>query len=377
MTLKTLAAAALGWLLTAPPLGAANSDTAPAADVAPAPTPSAKPGKSPKLKPVPVPRKEYPAFGQIERLDPALDDLIPPDAVLEKLAGGFEWAEGPVWNRKTQTLLFSDVPRNVVFEWKEDHGTRDYLFPSGYTGTLRRGGEPGSNGLILDAHNRLVLCQHGDRRVARWDPDTRQFVTLAQYYLHRRFNSPNDLVYNSKGDLYFTDPPYGLLQGNQDPLKELVFNGVYLLRRNGEVVLLSTELPYPNGIALSPDEKTLYVAVSDRSRPSIAAFDVKADGTVENGRIFFDAIPLLPGRKGLPDGLKVDYYGNLFATGPGGVLVLTPEGKHLGTIDTGEATANCAWGDDGSTLYITADMYLCRVKTTTKGLGFGRPKKKR
>lgn len=342
------------------------------------PPKKAAPKKAEGQKPAPAavapketapPKKEYPTFGQIERLDPELDKLIPPTNKLEKLAGGFAWAEGPVWDPKSDTLLFSDVPRNVVFQWKEALGIRDYLYPSGYTGTRGRGGEPGSNGLTLDAEGRLVLCQHGDRQVARLERDGR-VTPLARYYLDRRFNSPNDLVYHANGDLYFTDPPYGLEGGNKDPQKELLFNGVYLLRKSGEVVLLSAELAFPNGIALSPDEKTLYVAVSDPARPVIMAYGVKADGTIEKGRVFFNAAPLTPGRKGLPDGLKVDVNGNLFATGPGGVLVISPLGKHLGTINPGEATANCAWGGNGSTLYLTANIYLCRIQTSTKGKGF-------
>jgi len=309
----------------------------------------------------------YPTLGSIERLDPALDSLLPAGAQIEKLAGGFEWAEGPVWNRRSKTLLFSDVPRNVVFEWKEAVGTRDFLYRSGFTGTLTRSGEPGSNGLTFDSEVRRVLCMHGDRMVARLE-EHGKITVLAADYLNRRLNSPNDLVLNAKGDLYFTDPPYGLAKQNEDPNKELLFNGVYLLRRTGELVLLTRDLTFPNGVALSPDEKTLYVAVSDPARPAIMAYPLRPDGTCEAGHVFFDAAPLMAaGGKGLPDGLKVDLQGNLFATGPGGVLVLSPAAKHLGTIRTGEATANCAWGDDGSMLYITADMYLCRVKTTTKG----------
>ncbi|MCX7590063.1 MAG: SMP-30/gluconolactonase/LRE family protein, partial [Kiritimatiellae bacterium] len=257
-------------------------------------------------------KKVYPTIGTIERFDQAVDVLVAPDAHIEKLVGGLEWAEGPVWDKKTKTLLFSDVPRNVVFQWKEGIGTRDFLYPSGYTGSESRGGEPGSNGLTFDSDHYLVLCQHGDRRVARYIPG-HGFVTLAEYYLDRRFNSPNDLVYKSNGDLYFTDPPYGLEKLNDDPRKELLFNGVYLLRRNGEVVLLTRELTFPNGIAFSPDEKTLYVAVSDQTRPVIMAYEVKQDGTLGVGRVFFDASQLLAGRKGLPDGLKVDVRGNLFA----------------------------------------------------------------
>ena len=311
--------------------------------------------------------RQYPSMGSIERLDPALDALIAPDAKIERLADGFDWSEGPVWVRDGGYLLFSDVPKNVVHKWDPRSGSvSDHLRPSGYTGSTPRGGEPGSNGLTLDSMGRLVLCQHGDRQVARVDPGGKWSV-LAKAYQGKRFNSPNDLCYDRSGNLYFTDPPYGLEGKNNDPKKEIPFNGVYLLRKSGELVLLTKEFTFPNGIALSPDEKTLYVAQSDPDKPIIQAMDVKPDGTVANSRLLFDAAHLREGRKGLPDGLKVDTKGNIFTTGPGGVLILSPEGKHLGTIATGEATANCGWGGDGSDLYVTADMYLCRVKTKTKG----------
>jgi gluconolactonase len=334
----------------------------------PAPTPAGTTTAKPKAQPQsakPSP-KNYPTLGQIERLKPAVNSLIPPDARIEKLAGGFQWAEGPVWRRKTGTLLFSDVPRNVVFEWKEGTGTRDYLYRSGYTGSPKRGGEPGSNGLTLDSQGRLVLCMHGDRQVARMDADGKMTV-LAQYWNSRRLNSPNDLAFHPNGDLYFTDPPYGLEKLDRDPLKELLFNGVYLRRTSGELVLLIRDLTFPNGIAFSPDERTLYVAVSDPANPVIMAYPVKTDGTLDKGGVLFNASALTADRKGLPDGLKVDIKGNVFATGPGGILIISPSGDHLGTLLTGEPTANCAWGDDGSTLYITAGQYLCRVHTLTKG----------
>lgn len=308
----------------------------------------------------------YPAMGSIERLDPALDKLLAADAKIELLAGGFQWSEGPVWVKSGEYLLFSDVPRNIVFRWKEGERTSDFLLPSGYTLPQARGGEPGSNGLTLDHRGRLVLCQHGDRRVARLNPDN-TFTPLARYYNHRRFNSPNDLTFKANGDLYFTDPPYGLEKLNDDPAKELMINGVYRLKPNGEITVLTRDLTFPNGIAFSPDEKTLYVAVSDSNNPVIMSYSVNADGTLSNGRVFFDTSKLASGRKGVPDGLKVDVKGNLFATGPGGVLMVSPEGKHLGTINTGEPTANCAWGNDGTVLYITANDKLCRVKTTTRG----------
>jgi gluconolactonase len=312
---------------------------------------------------------DFPTTGTIERLDPAFDALVPPAAKLELLEKDkFVWSEGPVWVPDGKYLLFSDIPRNQVWKWKEGEGLSVALKPSGYSGTAAfTGREPGSNGLLLDKEGRLVLCQHGDRRVARREKDG-SFTTLADRYEGKRLNSPNDACFHSNGDLYFTDPPYGLPKQMTDPGKELDFQGVYRLSAKGELTLLTKEMSRPNGIALSPDEKTLYVANSDGQKPVWMAFDVKPDGTVANGRVFFDATPLRkPGRPGGQDGLKVDRAGNLFATGPGGVVVLSPQGKHLGTIVTGVPTANCAWGDDGSVLYMTANKDLCRIKTATKG----------
>lgn len=305
-------------------------------------------------------------LGTIERLDPALDSLIPTNAVIEKLAEGFDWSEGPVWRSSDDSLLFSDVPQNTVFAWKPGE-VREFLKPSGReTPSVPGQREPGSNGLTFDGQERLVLCQHGDRRIARLEPDGSK-TPLVESFEGKRFNSPNDLVYRSNGDLYFTDPPYGLPQLDKDPAKELPFQGVFRLATDGTLTLLTRELSFPNGLAFSPDEKTLYVANSDPQRAIWMAFEVKPDGTLGSGREFYDATPLRKGRRGLPDGMKVDCQGNLFATGPGGVLIFSPDGRHLGTLNTGEATANCAWGDDGATLYITADSYLCRVKTATKG----------
>ena len=307
-------------------------------------------------------------LGTIERLDPAMDDLLPKSAAMEKLAEGFNWSEGPVWMPEGY-LLFSDVPMNTIFKWDERKSISIFLQPSGYTGTTPRAGEPGSNGLTRDKQGRLIACQHGDRRVARWENG--KFVTVADRYDGKRFNSPNDAVVKSNGDIYFTDPPYGLPMNVNDPTKEISFQGVYRVSMDGKVTLLTDEVTRPNGLAFSPDEKTLYVASSDPNKAIWMSYPVKPDGTLGAGKVLFDSTAMRSNtRKGLPDGLKVDRKGNLWATGPGGVLVISPEGKHLGTLATGEATANCGWGDDGSTLYITADMYLCRVKTKTKGAGW-------
>jgi gluconolactonase len=311
---------------------------------------------------------------RIERLDPALDRLIEPTATIEILAEGFDWSEGPVWVKDGGFLLFSDVPGNVVHRWREGEGAKPYLTPSGYTGSEPRGGEMGSNGLAIDDEGRLVLAQHGDRRIARMDAPLSApapaFTSLAERIEGRRFNSPNDLVFRRDGDLYFTDPAYGLERQWDDPGRELPYAGVFRRSAAGEVTLLTREMTRPNGLAFSPDESRLYVTQSDPEAAIVRVFDVKPDGTLANSRVFFDATPLTKSLKGLPDGVKVDLEGNLWTTGPGGVLVISPEGKHLGTIVTGQATANCAFGDDGRTLYMTADMYLMRVRLKVKGMGF-------
>lgn len=304
----------------------------------------------------------------MDRKDPRFDTLIPRDAALEELGSGFAWSEGPVWDSKAGAVLFSDIPNNVINKWAPGEGVTPFLKPSGYTGKEPfTGREPGSNGLTFDSRHRLVLCMHGDRRVARLRPD-RTFETLADRYEGKRLNSPNDLVYHSSGALYFTDPAYGLPKTFQDPGRELDFTGVYRLGTDGKLTLLTKELKAPNGIAFSPDEKTLYVAQSDRDRPIWMAYPVNGDGTIGAGRVLADASAASKaGKPGAPDGLKVDEKGNLFATGPGGVWVIAPDGTHLGTIETGVPTANCAWGNDGSVLYITANDKLYRLKTTTKG----------
>ena len=309
--------------------------------------------------------KSFPTLGTIHRVDPKFDQLIAPDAKIEVLATGFEWSEGPIWVKNGSYLLFSDIPRNSIMKWTENDGISLYMKPSGFTGVGDYSREPGSNGLTLDSKGRLTLCEHGDRRVSRIETGGGK-KTLADSYEGKRFNSPNDLVFKSNGDLYFTDPPYGLPR-QDDPSRELDFCGVYRLTSDGKLTLLTRELTRPNGIAFSPDEKTLYVAQSDPKSAIIMAYPVNPDGNIGKGRVLVDQTSMVGKVPGLPDGLKVDRSGNLFATGPGGVHVISPDGKLLGRIETGEATANCAWGDDGSTLYITADMYLCRVKTRTRG----------
>jgi gluconolactonase len=311
----------------------------------------------------------FPTFGTIHRNDPRLDKLIPKDARIEVLTSGFEWAEGPVWSKEGGFLLFSDVVKNQIMKWKEGVGVSVFMKPSGYTGVVEWAPEPGSNGLLMDSEGRLVSCEHGDRRIGRLEKNGGK-KTLVDNYMGKRLNSPNDGAYKSNGDLYFTDPPYGLPKQWDDPRRELDWSGVYRLSKDGKMTLLTKEMSRPNGIAFSPDEKTLYVANSDPAKAIWMKFPVNEDGTLGKGTVFADVTEMVNKYPGLPDGMKVDASGNLFATGPGGVHVFAADGTRLGRIETGEKTANCAWGDDGKTLFITADMYLCRVKTTTKGNGW-------
>ncbi len=313
-------------------------------------------------------------IGEVERLDPATDALVPTEAKIEVLVDGLDWCEGPAWSNVDVAVLFSDVPRNSIYKWNESEGLTKYLQPSGYTGSDLRKGESGSNGLAYH-RGRLTLCQHGDRRVAYLSDqsevsDKNRFKTIADNYNGKKFNSPNDLAIHSSGDIYFTDPPYGLEGGPNEKKRELDFCGVYRVDINGKVTLLTEELQRPNGIAFSPDEKTLYVAQSLKEKPVVMAYAMKDDGTIGEGQVFFDAQKLSKTRQGMPDGMAVDKAGNLFATGPGGVLVLDKEGKHLGTIRVGERISNCCFGDDGQTLYMTCDRYLCRIKLSTTGVGF-------
>jgi gluconolactonase len=300
--------------------------------------------------------------GSIESFQPELEEVLGPNPVLEIIAKGFEWSEGPLWVEEQQMLLFSDVPENKIYKWTEASGTETYLDPSGYTGTENR---EGSNGLLLDRRGRLILCQHGDRRLARMDAPLEaplsKFITLADQYSGKRLNSPNDATFNKEGDLFFTDPPYGLPKGEEDPEKEIPFQGVYRLSPNGQILLLLGTLSRPNGIALSPDEQTLYVANSDPEKAIWMAYDFSDSGLLTNSRLLFDATEQTATEKGLPDGLKVNKQGYLFATGPGGLWILNPEGTPLGLVRTGEATSNCAFNADESVLYITADSYIMRL----------------
>jgi gluconolactonase len=306
--------------------------------------------------------------GRIERFDPGFDRLISADTKVEKLAEGFRWAEGPVWYGGA--IVFSDVPANTAYRWKDGMTEAGvFLKPSGLMEPNPAFREPGSNGLACDAQGRLLLCQHGERRVARYENG--KFTTLAERYEGKRFNTPNDLAVRRSGEIYFTDPPYGFKEVDASPLRELPWHGVYRIAHDGQVTLLVKTIRYPNGIAFSPDEKILYVGSTEDANGHIEAFDVLPDGTLANQRVFFDARPLSkPDAPGSCDGMKIDREGNVWTSGPGGILVITPAGKLIGRINTGVPTANCNWGDDGGTLYITANHFLLRVKTLTKGAGW-------
>jgi len=301
--------------------------------------------------------------GSILRLDPALDALLPRDAHIEKVVAGFLFTEGPLW-RPNGVLWFSDVIGNVVRQWSPAGGVTELFRPGGYDGSsLPAGGFVGPNGMTAGPNGSAILCQHGNRRVVRIDPDMRM-TTVVDSFEGKRLNSPNDVVFRSDGSMYFTDPPYGLPEADSDPAKDLPFNGVYRFA-NGTLTLLVDDLTRPNGLAFSPDEKTLYVSNSDPDRRIWMRYDVDAAGIARHGQVFADVTAHKDG--GAPDGLKIDVHGNLFATGPGGVWVFTPAGKHLGTIKLPEQPANCAWGDDWRTLYVTAETSIYRLRTAVEG----------
>lgn len=305
-------------------------------------------------------------LGFIESLNSELSEVLNIEAEPKVIGEGFNWSEGPVWVSEHQFLLFSDVPANTIYKWTEAEGVTEYLSPSGYTGSSERGGEMGSNGLIIGNNGSLMLCQHGDRRIAKMDapltaPES-EFITLGDNYQGMRFNSPNDLVQHSSGRVYFTDPPYGLEGNMGDPSKELDFQGVYRIDPDGEIVLLTEELSRPNGIAFSPDERLLYVANSDPERAIWMVYDVQDNGDITNGRVFYDATDEVGDEPGLPDGMKVNSNGYLFATGPGGVWIFSPDGTVLGKIKTGEFISNTAFNTDETVLFMTADSYILRLE---------------
>ncbi len=332
-----------------------------------------------------APKKaEQPASSTIDsivRLDPAIDAIIPQGAKVEKIATGYEWTEGPVWTHNGR-LFFAAIHHNRIIEWVPGQGASVFLHPSGYQGTKPYPGpEPGSNGMTIDKEGRLTVAGHARRDIFRLESlePGAKLTVLCDRYQGKRLNSPNDLVYKSDGSLYFTDPPYGLpTQGDKDPLKELPFNGVYRLANatshkpgappdNSHLQLVIKDLTRPNGIAFSPDEKYLYIAVSDPQNPVWMRYDVKPNGMVDNGEVFCKADS--SEGPGGPDGIKVDKKGNLYGAGPGGIWIISPEGKHIGTIRIPERVANCAWGGpDFKTLYVTASTSVYSINLNIPGV---------
>jgi gluconolactonase len=315
---------------------------------------------SPTSTAAPAPEKK--GVGSIVRLDPALDAILPKDAVIEKVGGGFGFTEGPLW-RPDGKLWFSDVTGNMVRSLAPDGKVEVLIDKAGGETNAPAGSFIGPNGMIADKDGFVLLCQHTNRRIVRLDKDLKQTVFLDKFE-GKKFNSPNDLVYKSDGALDFTDPPYGLLKQDEDPAKELKFNGVFRYSK-GKLTAIIKDLTRPNGIAFSPDEKVLYISNSDEKKKVWMRYDVKDDGTVTNGKVFADVTSET--EAGLPDGMKVDSLGNVYGSGPGGVWVFSPDGKHLGTIKPGETPANAAWGEDGKALYITATTGVYRVRLAVAG----------
>ena len=301
-------------------------------------------------------------LGSIERISSDINKLIDLDSKIEILAEGFDWSEGPVWSKKLNSILFSDVPKNVIYKWNEKEGLSVFSKPIGYSGKVPNLKKAGTNGLTIDSEGNLIICMHGDRMIAKMENlNTEKLSSIIRSYNNKLLNSPNDLVYDSYGNLFFTDPPYGLLEGDNDKLKEIPYNGVYKLSPNGNIELLIKNLTRPNGISISNDEKILYVANSDNNNPIIMKYELSKNG-IKNPMVFFDGKKLAKNDIGLFDGLKVHPTGTVFATGPGGVLIIKENGDHIGTIRTEVRTANCAFDDKFEYLYMTSDMFLTRIK---------------
>ena len=303
--------------------------------------------------------------GSVIYKDAKLEKLIPRNAKIEVIGSGFQHIEGPVWIPDSSMLLFSDTKAGIIYRWTESKGVSKFLEHTGFTGRLPYSEEPGSNGLAVTKNGLLLICGHGDRRLSSFPLNGKYGMrTVADNYQGKRLNSPNDVIITAGGTIYFTDPPYGLPMKDNDPTKETPVNGVYKIAADGKPELVITDLEYPNGLAFSPDEQLLYVSVSDKSHPQLMVYPVKKDGTVEKGKIFFDAadLPKLTAEE-VTDGLKTDREGNVWTSGPGGILIIDKTGKLLGTITTGEVITNCAWGNSGSELYFTGGSFLYRIKT--------------
>ncbi|RZK22552.1 MAG: SMP-30/gluconolactonase/LRE family protein [Hymenobacter sp.] len=314
---------------------------------------------------------KYLTTGRIVRQSAALDQVLAPDAKLEIISSGHAHVEGPVWVPDSSMLLFSDTKANTIYRWKPIGERSKFLEHSGYTGRLPYSDEPASNGLALDGRGNLLLAEHGDRRIASLPLGQKSGKrTLTDNFQGKRYNSPNDVLVAPDGSLYFTDPPFGLVSKNKgpEPPRELAFTGVFRRAPDGQVTAEITDVARANGLAFSPDGRTFYVSNADSLRPVILAYEVGKNGKLGKSRIFFDMASLPKTRfKEVPDGLKVDQAGNVYAAGLGGLLILSPQGQLLGTIDPGEVVSNSAWGDDGHSLYLMATTFVCRIKTLAQG----------
>jgi gluconolactonase len=309
---------------------------------------------------------------RIDRWDPAMDAIVPTDWKIEKLAQGFGWAEGPIWIRKGNYLLFTDVPGNKMWKWSEARGLEKFLDPSGAVNpdpAIWR--EAGANGLAVLNGRSILLADTGNRMIQKLDLRTRRKTPVAQNFDGKKFASPNDVTRTKSGVVFFTDPPYGFKKFDEAPEKEIAFNGVYRMGRDGKVTVIEQELHRPNGVALSPDERTLYVTQSEPGKAIILAFSLDKAGNVTGKRLFQDLTDLVSrDAPGLPDGLTVAEDGTVFTSGPGGIIVLSKDGRRLGRISNGKATANCKFGDDGRTLYLTSHDMLARIRLNVRGQGF-------
>ena len=310
--------------------------------------------------------------GRIDRWDPAMDAIVPKDWKIEKLAEGFGWAEGPIWIKSGGYLLFTDVPGNKMYKWSEKGGLEKFLDPSGapsFDPEIWR--EAGANGLAIYDKDSILLADTGNRNIQRLDLETRTKTPVATNFEGKKFSSPNDVVKMKNGVLFFTDPPYGFKKFDAAPEKEIPFNGVYRAGKDGSVTVIEKELTRPNGVALSPDESVLYVAQSEGNKAIVNAYSLDKEGNVTGKKLFADLTDLASKEApGAPDGLTVAVDGTVFVTGPGGVIVLSKDGKRLGRIWDGKQTANCKFGDDGKTLYMTSHNMLARIRLNIKGAGF-------
>ena len=310
--------------------------------------------------------------GRIDRWDPAMDAIVPKDWKIEKVAEGFGWAEGPIWVKSGSYLLFTDVPGNKMWKWSEKGGLEKFLDPSGaatFDPNVWR--EAGANGLTIDGPHSILLADTGNRGIQRLDLTTKKKTPVAMSFEGKKFSSPNDVVKMKNGVIFFSDPPYGFKKFDAAPEKEIAFNGVYRAGKDGKVTAIEKELTRPNGVALSPDESILYVAQSEGTKAIINAYSLDKDGNVTGKKLFLDVTDLVkPDAPGAPDGLTVAADGTVFTSGPGGVLVISKDGKRLGRIWDGKQTANCKFGDDGKTLYLTSSNFVARIRLNIKGAGF-------